>query len=158
IPAKFAQYLGAPMPGWWTRHTVHVPVPGWNVENVIFPNRWFALDGSGLLEPQMSLTICGALISICIIPLVALIVFEFRTRGPRPDYVSAPALIGQFFMWPLMGVITFFWASLPALHAQWKLASGRGLVYRVAEKGGHGLSDEVPLALPEPEGVPAAPF
>jgi hypothetical protein len=60
-------------------------------------------------------------------------------RGQRPEYVSRPALIGQFFMWPLMGVITFFWASLPALHAQWKLASGRGLVYRVAQKGGHGV-------------------
>jgi hypothetical protein len=60
-------------------------------------------------------------------------------RGPRPDYISWPALIGQFYMWPLMGVITFFWASLPALHAQWKLATGRGLVYRVAQKGGHGV-------------------
>jgi hypothetical protein len=34
-----------------------------------------------------------------------------------------------------MAIITFFWASMPALHAQWKLARGNGLVYRVAEKG-----------------------
>jgi hypothetical protein len=39
-----------------------------------------------------------------------------------------------------MAVVTFFFASLPALHAQLKLASGSHLVYRVAEKGSkHGL-------------------
>ena len=81
-------------------------------------------------------------------PLFSLIAFEYRARGPRPDYVSTPALLGQFLMWPLMGVITFFWASLPALHAQWKLASGRGLVYRVAEKGGPRFHS-APLSLDE---------
>jgi hypothetical protein len=43
-----------------------------------------------------------------------------------------------------MAVITFFFASLPALHAQWKLASGRGLVYRVAEKGSRALPVRAP--------------
>jgi hypothetical protein len=139
VPMKFAQQFGAPMPGWWTHQSVEIPGPGWHLENIVYPQRWLAFDGSGLFEPRMGLTICGLLIAICILPLFSLIAFEFRTRGPRPAYVSWPALIGQFFMWPLMGVITFFWASLPALHAQWKLATGRGLVYRVAQKGGHGV-------------------
>jgi len=139
VPMKFAQQFGAPMPAWWTRQSVEVPGPGWHFENIIYPSRWMAFDGSGLFEPRMGLTICGLLIAICIVPLFSLIAFEFKMRGPRPEYVSKPALAGQFLMWPLMAVITFIWASLPALHAQWKLASGRGLVYRVAQKGGHGI-------------------
>jgi len=35
---------------------------------------------------------------------------------------------------------------MPALHAQWKLASGKGLVYRVAEKGSRRLHVPVPSA------------
>jgi hypothetical protein len=49
-------------------------------------------------------------------------------------------------MWPLMAVITFFLASMPALHAQLKLASGTGLVYRVAEKGSRRLHSAPPPA------------
>ena len=45
-----------------------------------------------------------------------------------------------------MAVITFFFASMPALHAQWKLASGTGLVYRVAEKGSRKFAG-VPAAM-----------
>ena len=146
VPMKFAEHFGAPMPGWWTQQSVEIPGPGWHFENVVSPSRWFAFDGTGLFEPRMGLTICGLLIAICIVPLLALIVFEFRARGPRPAYISRPALIGQFLIWPLMGFITFFWASLPALHAQWKLASGRGLVYQVAAKGGHSVHDDAPEA------------
>jgi hypothetical protein len=99
----------------------------------------------GLVEPRIYLTLCGLLIAVCIVPLLALIAFEYKARGPRPAYVSLPRTIVQFSMWPLMAAITFVWASLPALHAQWKLASGRGLVYRVAQKGGHGIQAEEPL-------------
>ena len=45
-----------------------------------------------------------------------------------------------------MAVITFFFASMPALHAQWKLASGKGLVYRVAEKGSRRVGVTTPVA------------
>ena len=141
VPMNFAERFGAPMPGWWTQRSVDIPGLGWHFENIVHPGQWLALDGTGLIEPRMQLTICGLLIAVCIVPLLALIVFEYRTRGPRPAEVSLPATIGQFAMWPMMAVITFIWASLPALHAQWKLASGRGLVYRVAEKGGRAMHD-----------------
>ncbi len=148
VPMKFAEYFGAPMPGWWTHQSIEIPGPGWHLENVVYPGRWLAFDGTGLFEPRMGLTICGVLIAICIVPLFSLIAFELRARGPRPDYVSTPALLGGFLMWPLMGAITFFWASLPALNAQWKLATGRGLVYHVAEKGGPRVRN-APLSLDE---------
>ena len=76
----------------------------------------------------------GLLVALCIIPLFVMIAFEAKTRPPRPAHVRAKHLVFQYAMWPAMMIITFFWASLPALHAQWLLASGRGLIYRVAEK------------------------
>ncbi len=77
----------------------------------------------------------GLLVALCLLPLFALIFLEGKTRPPRPAHVTRRHLVAQYAMWPAMAVITFFWASLPALHAQWRLASGRGLVYLVAEKG-----------------------
>jgi hypothetical protein len=50
-----------------------------------------------------------------------------------------------------MAVITFFWASMPALNAQWKLARGNGLVYRVAEKGSRKVAVPVASQSVEPE-------
>jgi hypothetical protein len=76
-----------------------------------------------------------------------MIAIELKMRGPRPAYVSRKAFAGQFAIWPLMAVITFFFASMPALHAQWKLASGKGLIYRVAEKGSRHVP--VPVAAAE---------
>ncbi len=79
--------------------------------------------------------LAGLRVALCLVPLIALIVLEGKPRPPRPAHVTLPHLVVQYAMWPAMAVITFFWASLPALHAQWRLASGRGLVYLVAEKG-----------------------
>jgi len=84
---------------------------------------------------MMNLNPAGALVYFCLFPLIVMIVVEMRARGPRPAHVSRGAFIAGFAIWPLMAVITFFFASLPALHAQLKLASGTGLIYRVAEKG-----------------------
>jgi hypothetical protein len=52
-----------------------------------------------------------------------------------------------------MAPITLVWASMPALHAQWRLATGRGLVYRVAEKGSS--EQAAAPALPELDAVMA---
>ncbi len=139
IPAKLAGTFNAPMPYWWT-HRYGVPGPGWHPENLLHPSTWFQLNKAGLIEPVMWLNIPGLLIALCIIPLVVMIVLELKTRPPRPDYISRRAYVGQFVMWPLMAPITFLFASLPALHAQWKLASGKGLIYRVAEKGSRRMS------------------
>ena len=134
LPSRFAASFGAPMPDWWT-HRYPVPGTGWHPEKIASPSSWFAFDKTGLVEPTMWLNIPGMMLAVCIVPLVAMMVFEYRSRGPRPAYVSLPKAALGFLMWPLMAVITFFFASLPALHAQLKLASGRGLIYRVAEKG-----------------------
>lgn len=134
LPAKLAGTFNAPMPHWWT-HRYYVPGMGWHPENIIHPFQWFAGGKEGLIEPTMGLNIPGMLVAVCLFPLIAMIVIEYRARGPRPAYVSRFAAIRGFVVWPLMAVITFFFASLPALHAQLKLAKGTGLVYHVAEKG-----------------------
>lgn len=153
LPSKLAGTFSAPMPHWWT-HTYPVPGPGWHPENILHPFHWLAFDQSGLVEGTMWLNIPGMLVAVCLFPLIAMIIIEFKTRGPRPAYVSRTAMIAQFTMWPLMAVITFFFASLPALHAQWKLASGKGLIYKVAEKGSRHAHHPIPLptaeAAPEP--------
>ena len=54
----------------------------------------------------------------------------------------------------ITGIITFFWASLPALHAQWLLASGRGLIYQVSEKTRRSIPQRLVLQGAE---IPPAP-
>jgi len=145
LPSKMAGSLGAPLPGWWT-HRYAVPGTGWHPEQIIHPSKWFTFDSSGLIEPTMWLNLPGILVAICILPLFVMITVEYKQRGARPAHVSRKKAAAGFLVWPLMAIITFFFASMPALNAQMKLASGKGLVYRVAEKGGRRLS--VPAALP----------
>ena len=114
-----------------TRFPISLPGPTWHLDEI------FHGDFSHPMGGMINVNLAGALIYFCIFPLIAMIVIEFKTRGPRPAYVSRAAMVGQFLVWQLMAVITFFFASLPALHAQCKLASGKGLVYQVAEKGRH---------------------
>ncbi len=135
VPAKMSGTFGASMPLWWTHKAFNIPGPGWHPENAFHVEKWLAFDKTGLVEPSMWLNFNGLLIAICLVPLIALIVFETRTRPPRPHWVSGWGLVRQYAMWPAMGFITFFWASMPALHAQIRLAAGRGLIYKVAEKG-----------------------
>lgn len=152
LPSRFAAAMGAPLPGWWTRR-YEVPGTGWHPEHLLEPSRWFTIGREGVFEPTMWLNLPGILVALCLFPLLAMIVFELRTRGPRPAYVSRWAYLSGLAMWPLMAVITFFFASLPALNAQWKLASGRGLVYRVAEKGGRSLPARAPAPAREAEAI-----
>ena len=129
IPALLQAHTGAQMPGWWLARAFRLPAPSWNIGAML------GGDFSNPVTPWVNLSIDDMLISLCLFALIGLITIELKIRGPRPDYVSRKAFVGQFFIWPAMAFITFFWASLPALHAQWKLASGQGLIYRVAEKG-----------------------
>ena len=135
VPAKMSGTFGASMPLWWTHKAFNVPGPGWHPENVVHVDKWLAFDKTGLVENGMWLNFNGLMLAICLLPLVALIIFETRTRPARPDWMTGWGLLRQYVMWPAMGLITFFWASMPALHAQWRLAAGKGLVYKVAEKG-----------------------
>ena len=134
VPSKLAAW-GAPMPHWWTHKAFQLPGPGWHPENAMTLDGWLRIGTkTGVIEPWMWLNLVGLLVAICIIPLFFMIAFEGRTRPPRPAHVKLHHLAFQYAMWPGMMIITFFWASLPALHAQWRLATGQGLVYLVAEK------------------------
>jgi hypothetical protein len=133
VPSNFAKIFGAPMPVWWTERRYEWPGLTWHLDLLFSPSQWF--EGAGLIEPVMRLNLPGALVAICVLPLFVLIVTEYRQRGARPSHVSAFTAIRSFAMWPLMAPSTFFFASMPSLHAQLRLGSGAGLVYRVAEKG-----------------------
>ena len=154
VPSKLAAW-GAPMPHWWTHKAFQVPGPGWHPENALTLQGWTSIGTqTGVLEPWMWLNLVGLLVSLCLIPLITMIAFEARTRPPRPAHVKARHLAFQYAMWPLMMIITFFWASLPALHAQWLLASGRGLIYRVAEKSRRSVPTTLVLQTAD---IPASP-
>ena len=129
LPIFLNDHFGAEMPGWWMARPFQLPGPTWRLGNIL------AGDFANAVTPWLWLSLTSLCIYLCFFPLLALIVIEYRARGPRPAHVSRKLALVSFAVWPLMGVITFFLASLPALHAQVKLASGKGLVYRVAEKG-----------------------
>ena len=133
VPSNFATHLGAPMPTWWTEPRYALPGLTWHLDVLFSPSLWF--EGAGLVEPVTLFNLPSALVAVCVLPLLVLIVTEYRQRGPRPAHVSAFTAVRSFGMWLLMAPSTFLLASMPSLHAQLRLGSGAGLVYRVAEKG-----------------------
>ena len=149
LPSKMAGTFGAPLPHWWTERYL-IPGTGWHPERIAEPSTWFNFNSTGLVEPVMYVNLPGILVALCIFPLFVMIAVEYLQRGPRPAYVSRLKAASGFLIWPAMAVITFFFASMPALHAQWKLASGKGLVYRVAEKGSRRVT--VPTATAPAQG------
>lgn len=134
IPSNIAQASGVELPAWWTEASIILPGVTLHTELLASPGLWFDTV-TPLLEPVSRFTLPGLLVWACTIPLVALVAIEYQARGPRPEYVSRWGVARSLIVWPLMAPITYLWACLPALHAQARLASGRGLVYRVAEKG-----------------------
>lgn len=130
VPVALTRSFGAEMPGWWMSRAITLPSPRWSVGSIFSGDLGDVLNVSGV-----HLAIVPALIYVCIFPLLGLIAIEYSLRGPRPSHVKLRHVVWGFMQWPLMALNTFFLGSVPALHAQWKLASGQGLVYRVAEKG-----------------------
>ena len=133
VPATFAKQFGAPMPVWWTEQRYAWPGMVLHLDVLLSPSRW--AEGAVLFDPVIYLSLPGVLMAACVLPLLLLIAVEYRQRGPRPSHVSAFTAIRSFAMWPLMAPSTLLFASMPSLHAQLRLGSGAGLVYRVAEKG-----------------------
>jgi hypothetical protein len=134
FPMMATEWMNARMPHWAHDRFRSLPGPAWQLDDMANG------DFSSPLGFMINVNIAGAIIYFCLFPLIALIIIETLTRPARPAYVSKLQMAGQYAMWPLMAIVTFFFASLPALHAQLKLASGKHLVYRVAEKGSkHGL-------------------
>jgi hypothetical protein len=152
LPATIAARIGAPMPAWWVEPWYVLPGPTFHFDVLTTPSLWF--QGAGLIEPVMHLNLPSLLVALCMLPLIVLVVLEHRQRGPRPAHVSPLSTVWSSATWLLMAPWTLVLASMPALHAQLRLGSGSGLVYRVAEKGSR---DDV-HAKPEPvvaEGVAA---
>ena len=146
FPIMATKFFGASMPDWWVNPfrmgwLQSFPGPTWHLREMA------GGDFSNPVGGMMNLNPAGALVYFCLFPLLVMIVVEVKSRGARPSHVSRPAYVAGFAIWPLMGVITFFFASLPALHAQLKLASGTGLIYRVAEKGSRHHSSPVTVAV-----------
>ncbi len=141
LPVFLTDHTSAQMPDWWLARPIPLPGPTWRLDEI------FAGDFSSPVGPVLYLSIANLFIYFCLFPLIAMIAIELKLRGPRPAHVSRKAFLASFAIWPLMAVITFFFASLPALHAQWKLASGKGLVYRVAEKGSRRVAAPAPVPL-----------
>jgi hypothetical protein len=151
LPVFLANHFGAGMPSWWLAREVRLPGPNWKLDQLAHGQ--FA----GSIEPWIWLSVSSLLIYFCLFPLLALIVFEYRQRGPRPATVPRVHAALGFLVWPAMAVITFVFASLPALHAQARLALGRGLVYRVAEKGSRDVV-AAPAVHPAPAFAHAEPL
>ncbi len=135
LPAKMTGSFGAHMPEWWSHKAFQIPGIGLHPERITDPGTWLVVGETGLLELSIWLNLCGLMLALCLIPLIAIIAFEGWIRPTRPAGVSRVETFKQLAMWPLMAPITFAWASLPALDAQVHLARGRDLIYRVAEKG-----------------------
>jgi hypothetical protein len=70
----------------------------------------------------------------CLATLVLLLTLDFIMRPKRPANFRVwqyPIQYGQYFF---MAFITFFTSALPALDAQFRLALGKRLEYKVTEK------------------------
>ncbi|HKZ50132.1 MAG TPA: hypothetical protein VJ256_00005 [Dehalococcoidia bacterium] len=70
-----------------------------------------------------------------LVPLLGLVILDIRLRPPRPPHFRRRLLLFQYGCYLLMAPITFLFTALPALDAQTRLAVGRRMEYRVAEKG-----------------------
>ena len=135
VPSWMASHLNAPLPDWWTAASYTVPGFTFHLDAIVDPARWLLLGSEGFFDPMTQMSLPGMLMAICLAPLLALIVIELRVRGPRPAHITRATYLRQFLIWLLMAPVTLIWGALPAFQAQWRLASGRGLVYQVAEKG-----------------------
>ena len=72
------------MPHWWTHKAFGIPGPGWHPENVFATDAWFQIGKHGVVEGTMWLNLVGMMMALCLLPLIAMVVFESQTRPPRP--------------------------------------------------------------------------
>ena len=151
VPTWLVVYAQAPMPDWWSASTYSIPGLSLHLGAFADPARWLIWGVDGLFDPVMRFSLPGLIVSSCLIPLVGLVVVELRVRGERPAHFSNVAYVRQFLTLFLMAPITLVWGALPAVQAQWRLATGKGLVYRVAEKG---TRESVRAAASGPVAVP----
>ena len=98
----------------------------------IIPN--FMADYLGADIPEWFPSVSYWILLPCLATLILLLTLDFTLRPRRPSafrWWHWPAQYGVYFF---MAFITFFTSALPALDAQFRLALGKRLVYRVTEK------------------------
>lgn len=80
--------------------------------------------------PRMS----GIILTITTIFLFVLIIIDAKSRPKRPASFSIARTPLLLFQWILLPVVSFFFSSLPALHAHTTLLLGKRLEYKVTKK------------------------
>lgn len=136
LPATLAQHTSAEMPAWWTTRFVTLPALS------LYPGEAAAGDFSAAIGTTMAFSLPMLLFYLTLPPLLVVIAQEYRTRGPRPAHVSRARAFAGLAAWPLLPVLSFVYGALPALDAQWQLASGRKFAFRVAQKGNRALPQD----------------
>jgi len=97
-----------------------VPVSLASLGIVVMPE-WFPLISKWLLLP------CGG-------PLLLFLILDALMRPKRPASFRWWHFPFQYAQWFVMAIITFFSSAAPALDAQFRLALGKRLEYKVTEK------------------------
>jgi hypothetical protein len=148
LPATLANLSVASMPQWWTRHIVTLPALA------IHPSAVWNGDFGGVFGASVAFSLPTLLFYLTLPPLLVVIVQEYRSRGSRPAHLSRPMALASLASWPFLPLITFAFGCLPAIDAQWQLASGRRFGFRVAEKGSR---RSLPVASSTGHDIPIAP-
>ncbi|MCX6023685.1 MAG: hypothetical protein NTZ05_18515 [Chloroflexi bacterium] len=78
--------------------------------------------------------IVQVLLTLCILPFIALIVLDARLRPHPPASMSRLEVTLMHFQWFLLPVTGLIFAALPAVQAQTELMLGKDLEYQVTEK------------------------
>ena len=111
----------------------------------IWSTNWFILTlGTSLpviLNPKFFQTSIGfnlprisnLILSICLIPLIALIILDWKLR-PKSQKTGFFNIIKNFLQWPFMPLATLTMSVLPGLHSHTRLLFGQSLEYKSTPK------------------------
>jgi hypothetical protein len=111
----------------------------------IWSSNWFILTlGTSLpviLNPKFFQTTFGfnlprisnIILTICLIPLVVLIILDWKLRPPRQKK-GFLNIVKNILQWPLMPIATLTMSVLPGLHSHTRLFLGRRLDYKTTNK------------------------
>lgn len=93
-------------------------------------NPAFGRTSLGHNLPRMS----GIILTITTLFLIILIFIDAKSRPKRPASFSVARTPLLIFQWIMLPVVSFFFSSLPALHAHTALLFGKRLEYKVTKK------------------------
>ena len=111
----------------------------------IWSSNWFILTlGTSLpviLNPKFFQTSIGfnlprisnIILTICLIPLISLILLDWKLR-PKYQKIGFRNILKNFFQWPFMPLATFTMSVLPGLHSHTRLLIGQRLEYKTTQK------------------------